>query len=60
MADLTMERHIMSNVFIVWDGDAPDWFDIMATGKVKIRKHTPLGKEFIVTFLGPNYLIFGQ
>ncbi|MFC2068195.1 Crp/Fnr family transcriptional regulator [Chloroflexota bacterium] len=59
LAELAIERHIMSNDFILWDGDAPDWFYIIASGKVKILKHTSLGKEFIITFFGPGEM-FGE
>ena len=49
----------MSNEFIFWDGDAPEWFYIVAEGKVKVLKHSSLGKEFIIAFFGPSEM-FGE
>jgi len=59
LADLSIERSFMPNEFIFWDGDAPDWFYIIAEGKVKVLKHSSLGKEFIIAFFGPGE-IFGE
>ena len=52
LADLSIERSFMPNEFIFWDGDAPEWFYIVAEGKVKVLKHSSLGKEFIIAFFG--------
>ncbi len=54
LAGLAIERSFVSNEFIFWDGDAPDWFYIVAEGKVKVLKHSSLGKEFIIAFFGPG------
>jgi len=59
LADLSIERSFMSNEFIFWDGDAPEWFYIVAEGKVKVLKHSSLGKDFIIAFFGPNEM-FGE
>ena len=59
LADLSIERSLMPNEFIFWDGDAPDWFYIVAEGKVKVLKHSSLGKEFIIAFFGPGEM-FGE
>jgi len=59
LADLTIERSFMSNEFIFWDGDTPEWFYIVAEGKVKVLKHSSLGKEFIIAFFGPGEM-FGE
>jgi len=59
LADLSIERSFMPNEFIFWDGDAPIWFYIVAEGKVKVLKHSSLGKEFIVAFFGPGEM-FGE
>ena len=58
LANLAIERSFMPNNFIFWDGDAPEWFYIVAEGKIKVIKHSSLGKEFIIGFLGP-YEMFG-
>lgn len=59
LADLAIERSFMPNEFIFWDEGAPDWFYIVAEGKVKVLKHSSLGKEFIIAFFGPGE-IFGE
>ena len=38
---------------------APDWFYIIAEGKVKALKNSSLGKEFIIAFFGPGEM-FGE
>ena len=59
LADLSIERSFMPNEFIFWDGDAPEWFYIIAEGEVKVLKHSSLGKEFIIAFFGPSEM-FGE
>ena len=59
LANLAIERSFMPNEFIFWDGDAPEWFYIVAEGKVKVLKHSSLGKEFIIAFFGPGEM-FGE
>jgi len=59
LANLTIERTFMPNEFIFWDGDTPDWFYMVAEGKVKVLKHSSSGKEFIIAFFGPGEM-FGE
>ncbi len=59
LANLAAERSFMSNEFIFWDGDAPEWFYVVAEGKVKVMKHSSLGREFIIAFFGPGEM-FGE
>ena len=59
LANLAIEKSFMPNEFIFWDGDAPEWFYIVSEGKVKIIKHSSLGKEFIIAFFGPGEM-FGE
>ncbi len=59
LADLSIECNFMPNEFIFWDGDAPEWFYIVAEGKVKVLKYSSLGKEFIIAFFGPGEM-FGE
>ncbi len=59
LADLSIERSFMSNEFVFWDGDAPDWLYVVAEGKVKILKHSSSGREFIIAFFGPGEM-FGE
>jgi CRP/FNR family transcriptional regulator len=59
LADLAIECSFVSNEFIFWDGDTPEWFYIVAEGKVKVLKHSSLGKEFIIAFFSPGEM-FGE
>jgi len=59
LADLAIERSFVPNEFIFWDGDVPEWFYIVAEGKVKVLKYSSLGKEFIIAFFGPGEM-FGE
>jgi len=59
LAGLAIERSFAFGDFVFWDGDAPDWFYIVAEGKVKVLKHSSLGKEFIIAFFGPGEM-FGE
>ena len=56
---LAIEQSFMPGEFVFWDGDAPAWFYIVSTGKVKVLKHSSLGKEFIIAFFGPGEM-FGE
>jgi CRP-like cAMP-binding protein len=57
LADLARERSFMPNEFIFWDGDTPDWFYVVAEGKVKVLKHSSSGREFIIAFFGPGEMV---
>jgi len=59
LAKLAIGRSFVLDEFIFWDGDAPEWFYIIAEGRVKVVKHSSLGKEFIIAFFGPGE-IFGE
>ena len=59
LAGLAIERSFMPNELIFWDGDAPEWFYIVAEGEVKVLKHSSLGREFTIAFFGPGEM-FGE
>ena len=59
LANLAVERKVMSSEFIFWEGDDPEWFYIVASGKVKVIKYSSLGKEFIIAFFDPGEM-FGE
>ena len=52
LSKLTIERSFKSSEFVFWEGDAPHWFYIAAEGRIKVLKHSSLGKEFIIAFFG--------
>jgi len=59
LASLAIERAFKGGEFVFWDGDAPDWFYMVAGGRVKVLKHSSLGKEFVIAFFGPGEM-FGE
>ena len=59
LASLAIERGFMPGEFVFWDGDAPDWFYMVAEGRIKVLKHSSTGKEFIIAFFGPGEM-FGE
>jgi len=59
LAGISIEHSFMPNEFIFWDGDTPEWFYVVAGGKVKVLKHSSLGKEFIIAFFDPGEM-FGE
>ncbi len=59
LASMATERSFMPGEFVFWEEDAPNWFYIVQEGKVKILKHSPLGKEFIIAFFSPGEM-FGE
>jgi len=59
LANLAIGHNFRANEFIFWDGDTPEWFYIVAGGKVKVLKHSSLAKEFIIAFFSPGEM-FGE
>ena len=59
LADIATERSFMSNEYIFWEGDAPEWFFVVAEGKVKAVKHSASGKDFIIAFFESGEM-FGE
>ena len=59
MAGLAVERSLAPGEFVFWEEDAPEWFYVVAEGRIKIVKYSSLGKEFIIAFFGPGEM-FGE
>jgi CRP/FNR family transcriptional regulator, nitrogen oxide reductase regulator len=59
LAALAVERRLVAGESIFWEGDASDWFYIIAAGQVKVTKISSLGKETIIAFFGPGEM-FGE
>ena len=59
LADIAVERRLRPGEPVFWEGDAPDWFYVVADGRIKVSKNSSLGKEFIIAFFGPNEM-FGE
>ena len=59
LAKLAVEHSFTPNEFIFWDGDEPEWFYIVAEGRIRILKHSSSGKEFVIAFFGLGE-VFGE
>jgi len=59
LSRVAFERSFQANAAIFWEGDPPDYFYIVVSGRVKIVKHSSTGKEFIIAFFGPGEM-FGE
>ncbi|MFC1979260.1 Crp/Fnr family transcriptional regulator [Chloroflexota bacterium] len=59
LAILAIEYSFVPDEFIFWDRDASDRFYIIVAGKVRVLKHSSLGKEFVIAFFGPGEM-FGE
>ena len=59
LSRLASEHRFVPDEFIFWEEDAPDWFYVIAAGKVKAVKHSSLGKEIIIAFFSPGEM-FGE
>ena len=59
LAGLAVERSLRPGESVFWEGDSPDWFYMVAGGRIKVSKMSSLGREFIIAFFGPNEM-FGE
>jgi len=59
LSEIAIERGFKPGEFVFWDGDASDWFYMVAEGAVKVFKHSSSGKEFLIAFFGPGEM-FGE
>ena len=59
LSKLTTERSFKSGEFVFWEGDKPDWFYVVAEGRIKVLKHSSSGKEFIIAFFDTGEM-FGE
>lgn len=59
LSRLAVARTFREGEHVFWEGDPPTHFYVLASGRVKVLKHSSLGKEFVVAFFGPGEL-FGE
>ncbi len=59
LVSLAVERSFQPDEFIFWEDDEPDYFYVIAGGRIKVVKHSSSGKEFIIAFFGPGEM-FGE
>jgi CRP/FNR family transcriptional regulator, nitrogen oxide reductase regulator len=53
------EKSVGSGEYVFWEGEAPDRFFILLSGRVKVIKHGSQGRETVVAFFNPGE-IFGE
>jgi CRP/FNR family transcriptional regulator len=59
LADVALERSFEVDEFVFWEDGSPEWFYILAEGRVKVIKHSTSGKDLIVAFFNPGEM-FGE
>ncbi len=59
LSKLAVSHVFKAGEYLFWEGDAPARFYVVASGRVKVLKHSSLGKEFVVAFFGPGE-VFGE
>ena len=59
LGDLAIQRSYKPGEYVFWEGDAPEWFYIVAEGRIKVLKHSSQGKDFIIAFFEPGEM-FGE
>lgn len=60
LADLSRfahERRLKAGQFLFFEGDLLECFYIVVSGKCKIVKHSPSGRDFIMAFAGPGEML---
>lgn len=59
LSGVTIERIFQPGEYVFWEGDSPNWFYMVAEGRIKVLKHSSLGKEFVIAFFEPGDM-FGE
>ena len=59
LSKLAVSHSFKAGEFVFWEGDAPNEFYVVSSGRVKVLKHSSQGKEFVVAFFGPGE-VFGE
>jgi len=59
LSKIINKHSLRSGEHVFWEGDTPNYFYIVAKGKIKVFKHASSGKEFIIAFLGPGEMVGG-
>ncbi len=59
IAQIAFERAYRAGDYVFWEGDRADCFYILAEGRIKVVKHLPAGKDFIIAFFAPGEM-FGE
>jgi len=59
LSNIAIERSFEMDEFVFWEDGAPEWFYVVADGRIKVIKHSTSGKDLIVAFFNHGE-IFGE
>ncbi|MFC1905951.1 Crp/Fnr family transcriptional regulator [Chloroflexota bacterium] len=59
LSKIAIERSFNADEFVFWEDGAPEWFYVVADGRIKVIKHSTSGKDLIVSFFNHGE-IFGE
>jgi CRP/FNR family transcriptional regulator len=59
LSEIISEKRFSQGDYVFWEGDLPEYFYILARGRIKVSKVSASGREFVVAFFGPGD-IFGE
>lgn len=57
IGDLFMERQYQKDDYIFLEGEAPEALYVVKSGKVKVLRHSPDGKDVVLRMAGPGMLL---
>ncbi len=57
VADLFTERQYQRDDYIFLEGEAPEALYVVKSGKVKVLRHSPDGKDVVLRMAGPGHLL---
>lgn len=59
LAAVAVEEHVRPRQFVFMEGDDARWLCVVRSGRVKIVKHSPTGKDVVLELLGPGEVFGG-
>jgi len=59
LSSIALERSFDVDEFVFWEDGTPEWFYVIAEGRIKVIKHSTSGKDLIVAFFNSGE-IFGE
>ncbi len=57
LAQITREVRLKTGQFLFHEGDVVDSFCVVASGRVRVFMHSPSGRDFVITFVGPGTIL---
>ncbi|MBI4333864.1 MAG: Crp/Fnr family transcriptional regulator [Chloroflexi bacterium] len=57
LSRLTTERRLKAGQFLFYQGGPTECFYVMATGRVKVVRHSSSGNDFVTSFRGPGEIV---